>query len=314
MADDRHKHEAIEWLIRQRDPAFADWTGLTAWLEADQANADAYDELSLLESSLAERLSQSNDQPAVRHSAAPSPARRWSARWIGGAVAAGVAALAALFLVPGDWTSSPSYYAVATPAGARQTLVLEGGTRVSLNGDTRVLLDRSDPQFARLLHGEANFDIANGDSKQFQVEVGDARLVDIGTSFNVLKTDAVTEVQVAEGAIEYRSGGAVVRVDAGEQLRASADELLMSKVDPSEVASWREGRLIFQGKPLAMVADEISRNIGKRVTVDRRIASRPVTAVIQMPSHTEELAPQLERLLGVKVKQSDNGWMLMSPD
>ena len=37
--------EALGWVIRTRDPEFADWEAFTAWLEADPAHAPAYDAL-----------------------------------------------------------------------------------------------------------------------------------------------------------------------------------------------------------------------------------------------------------------------------
>ena len=39
------REQAIDWLIRQRDPAFADWEPFTDWLEADPANNEIYAEL-----------------------------------------------------------------------------------------------------------------------------------------------------------------------------------------------------------------------------------------------------------------------------
>lgn len=48
--------EAIAWLIRQRDPALAEWGSFTAWLEADPGNAAAYAKLVARDEAVAERL------------------------------------------------------------------------------------------------------------------------------------------------------------------------------------------------------------------------------------------------------------------
>ena len=74
------REQAIDWLIRQRDPAFADWEPFTDWLEADPANNEAYSELAAREDALAERLApdpfvQDNEAPSQR----PFFRRPWTA-------------------------------------------------------------------------------------------------------------------------------------------------------------------------------------------------------------------------------------------
>ena len=76
MTIPRAREQAIEWMIRQRDPAFADWEPFTDWLEADPENNAAYSELAAREESLAERLAEtaSMADPFVQDNA-PPPSR-----------------------------------------------------------------------------------------------------------------------------------------------------------------------------------------------------------------------------------------------
>ena len=62
------REQAIDWLIRQRDPTFADWALFTDWLEADPANNEVYAELAAHEEALAERLAA---DPFVRITGPP---------------------------------------------------------------------------------------------------------------------------------------------------------------------------------------------------------------------------------------------------
>ena len=75
---------AIDWLIRQRDPAFADWERFSDWLGADPAHASAYHELALLDGDL-EALPV---HPAPANDAPAEPARLSRRWWLGGALAA----------------------------------------------------------------------------------------------------------------------------------------------------------------------------------------------------------------------------------
>ena len=51
--DNRIETAALDWVIRQRDPAFADWEDFTDWLDADPAHAEAYHEAVALDADLA---------------------------------------------------------------------------------------------------------------------------------------------------------------------------------------------------------------------------------------------------------------------
>src|SRR3546814_3421778 len=45
--------QASDWLIRQRDPAFADWDAFADWLAEDPAHGDTYDAIASLDVDLA---------------------------------------------------------------------------------------------------------------------------------------------------------------------------------------------------------------------------------------------------------------------
>src|SRR5687767_4645876 len=100
MTSPKAGDQAIDWLIRQRDPAFADWEPFTDWLEADPANSAAYSELAAREEAVAERVAETaasdrfvqDNAPPIR----PLYRRPWAAGLTGIAASA-----AALFLFVG---------------------------------------------------------------------------------------------------------------------------------------------------------------------------------------------------------------------
>jgi transmembrane sensor len=307
----RAAEEAIGWLIRQREPQFVDWDGLTAWLESDPANAAAYDEFAAREDAVAERLSASG----ITHGAdlQDKEAHRVGASrrgFVAGlvAVAASAAALFGLFQLQGG----QDLYPVATAPGVQQTLTLAGGTTVKLNGGTKLTLDRDDPRYAKLIEGEALFAVVHDSERPFRVDVNGAELVDLGTRFNVVREGDLTEVAVSEGVVMYNPGREAIRLTPGKVLRATDSETLVriSEADPAAVGSWAEGRLVYDNVPLSVVASDLSRTIGVRVRAEPEIAARPVTAVVQIPEDREQLAPRLEKLLNLKVRQTKGDWIL----
>src|SRR4051812_40898799 len=135
-AREQAEDEAIAWVIRTRDPAFADWEAFTVWLERSEANAALYDELSLADDRIAEQLARS--QPAAVPVAANdvAPRRRW---WIGGAAAASIAVVGALLLTQLDKAAFPARDYRTAP-GERRSVQLADGSRIDLNGSTHVVV------------------------------------------------------------------------------------------------------------------------------------------------------------------------------
>ena len=62
--NDRDKRvEAIEWVIRLRDPVRADWEGFMAWLEADPSHNEAYEYVALADREVEEAFAYAGCAP-----------------------------------------------------------------------------------------------------------------------------------------------------------------------------------------------------------------------------------------------------------
>ncbi|WP_204309887.1 FecR family protein, partial [Klebsiella michiganensis] len=70
-----------------------------------------------------------------------------------------------------------------TAAGERREVALTDGSKMILNGDTRVAM--IDARHAELIEGEALFEVRHDAAHPFIVKTGDVTLEDAGTVFNV---------------------------------------------------------------------------------------------------------------------------------
>jgi transmembrane sensor len=167
---------ALDWVIRQRDPTFADWEKFADWLAADPAHAQTYHELAALDGDLA----------ALPVAAPVPPVRRVNRRfWLGGALAASLAVVAGIGVLrqaPADMQR------IETAMGETRMVALADGSRIAINGGSTILLDKADPRRATLERGQALFHVVHRDDAPFRVSVGTAQLVDIGTIFDVTRT------------------------------------------------------------------------------------------------------------------------------
>lgn len=151
-----------------------------------------------------------------------------------------------------------------TAKGERQTLNLGDGSRIDLNTDTKIivsytLFDRK----VKLEQGEALFTVKHDADKPFAVEAAYGIVRDIGTQFNVYKQGEKVAVTVLEGevSINNRHGGTPQNLTAGMQLAYGDNGLkpLVQKGDFTDIAAWREGKIVFKGQRLDVVLQQLSR-------------------------------------------------------
>ncbi|MEG3164395.1 FecR domain-containing protein [Sphingomonas sp. PB2P19] len=297
---DRHiDDEAIDWAIRMAEP-HPDWDAFLAWLEADANRSARYDRAVLMLEDAAAAVAGEPATVAVAQT--PRVSRR---RWIGGAIAAGLAGAVGL----GVWTQAPEPYVVTTAAGEQRTVMLADGSSVVLAGASTVRLDHRDPRTAVVERGEILFRVRHDPARPFSVQAGALRLVDIGTVFDVKRTDRRTRVAVAEGAVMVDPDGAALRLDAGQAAISDGASLERSAVAAVDVGGWREGRLAYDDAPLAEVAADLSRQTGRRIAVAPAIATRTFRGTLD--AATVKARPALlGTLLGVTVRQDAGGWTL----
>ncbi|HEV2568942.1 FecR family protein [Sphingomonas sp.] len=302
--------EAIGWTIRLRDAAPEDWRAFTAWLEASPDHLAAYDEVQRTDAAL-DTLPFPPARPViVDRPPAHAPVRSRRGWLVGGGFATVVGGVLTTLLV-----QTPATYALETRPGEMRTVALADGSRIAMNGGTRLILDRKNERFAQLERGEALFTVVHDDDRPFEVRAGDDVLQDIGTVFAVLHEAGATEVAVSDGAVLYNPDGEAVRIDPGRKLSDDGgDRVLLTQVDASTVGSWRDKRLSYTGAPISRVAADLHRNLGVPVGVDPSLQARRFTGMVQLDGGTETVFERLSALMGVRAVRSGAGWMLTAGD
>jgi transmembrane sensor len=320
MAMNRQEQDIGEtarlWAIRAADPAFADWDGLTLWLEQDSAHLAAYetaqDEADWAAELLASKPAQQPPAPAWQPPVeAPRPPRR---RWFGAA-----GAIAAALALVGGWSvmnrgSAPE--TIATAPGEHRTIELADGSRIVLNGGTRVTIDRDDPRKVALAQGEALFEIRHDAAHPFVVTAAGTQLLDAGTVFNVVAQGDTLDVAVAEGAVIYRPGSDQLRLNPGDALSrtgASAAPRLR-RASPQSVGRWQSGELQYDGAPLDEVAGDLGRNIGRPVRAGDGTGKLRFSGTLILSGPPEQVLARAGPLLGVRFTPDKEGWTMSRAD
>ncbi|MCW1430807.1 FecR family protein [Novosphingobium sp. JCM 18896] len=304
---DALRDAAALWFVKVSDPAFVDWQGFTQWLEADPAHRDAYTEMVDADAVIGDALAQ-EARVTARH--APHSFPTWLRR---------AAAVLLLFGVPlGAWSvldSRPEVETISTRPGERRTFVLADGSSIMLNGETRLRIDRNAPRSAKLLAGEALFEVRHDPEHPFVVDAGESRLVDVGTVFNVTLLGKRMDVAIADGAVIYRSSGRNVRLKAGDTLTVEADRpLVIKRTNPETVGGWRSGQLEYVDAPIGRIATDLSRTLGLRLEVAESARQRRFTGILILDGTADEALVAVAPVLDMSVRRSGDHWLMTSRD
>jgi len=301
--------EALGWVIRTRDPEFADWEAFTAWLEADPARAPVYDALMAADAELAEIVPA--EPVTIATPANDAGSRGWRpARWLaGGAVAAALVGAVSVGLL-----NRPDIYTVTTRPGETRSIALDDGTHVELNGGTTMRFDRHDARFAALDSGEAAFTVRHDAANPFRVTVGDAMLEDAGTVFNIVHTGGATRIGVSEGKVIYNPKAEAIPLPAGRGLSDDESGLRVMDIATDAVASWREGRLTYANAPVTQISADIARSLGVRLSATPGASAMRFTGTIRLDRDTVRFFGQAAPLMGLSAVRQGDGWLLKEGD
>lgn len=297
---------AIDWLIRQRDPGFTDWDGFADWLAEDPGHAAIYDAIASLDQDL-DALPPAHSPSHVMTPAAPlRPSRR---AWLGGAVAAALVAVVGLSALNPFGNAGR----IETASGEHRTIELADGSKIEINGGSVVEIDTDRPRFARLESGEAMFHVVHRDDDPFVVEAGGAKIVDLGTAFNVVRRDRQTSVAVSEGVVLYNPDRDKVRVTAGKGIEARDGDPkapVVQDVDVASIGGWRTGLLVYNGTPLAVVAEDLERTAGMRVRIAPEAADLSFRGALIVDKNRDRTVADLAALSGTTAQRQGDGWIL----
>lgn len=322
---------ALDWFARcQRGLSAEEESQFEAWLVADRAHADLFNELAGTWRMLGHAA------PATP-SAAPLPsadqdhsvrARTAWRRW-----AAALAAAAALVVAyVGYWR--PQHYAsdAATEVGALRTLHLPDGSVVKLNTNSEIAVGFSPAERrVELLRGEASFAVAKNPARPFTVTANGVAVRAVGTAFNVRLAAQSVEVLVLEGRVKVDDAAsghsllatlgagspdavltpgqrAVVELAPPVPQRLAPAPAVVTTLASEEVQrrnAWQNRRLEFESAPLREIVAEFNRfNRHKLVIADAALGEQRFGGSFNADD-ADGLVRMLHENFGVTTEQMD---------
>ena len=308
--------QAIAWHLRLKDADEDAWIEFAAWLDADPAHNDAYEAVADGDLRMAGMLEEATF-PSNDHHERPQEVsnddggvvggvvRRNPWRWGGLAASLAVAGLLAMQML----SNRDASVTIETAAGDTRTVYLADGSEILLNGSTVISLDRNDTRSVEIARGEARFTVKHDESDPFTVVAGEQRLVDLGTVFNVVRTDRQLRVGVAEGAVRFEGMDQTVELRAGDSLAADIrGGVQVSRGPVAAIGSWADGVLVYDQAPLEQVAGDLSRSIGISLELPPGMRASRFSGVIQTDGERDAVRARLEKLIGETIVADGTRW------
>jgi transmembrane sensor len=238
-----------------------------------------------------------------------------------------VAGLALLIVIGSTaaYLLSPQQY--RTRFGEQRLVLLDDGSRVTLNTASRIEVRfTKDRRRVRLLEGEALFEVAHDALRPFIVESAAARVRAVGTQFDVYRQSLATMVTVIEGRVAVVRDVAepaaftrappgipgsvavlpVILVSAGEQVAVTARAITpLAHANVAAATSWTQRRLVFDHTPLNDVAHEFARYSRMRIRIEGdALKAQQVTGVFRSDDPASFLA-FLANTPGIEIRDGE---------
>lgn len=160
------------------------------------------------------------------------------------------------------------YNELSVPTGGECQLVLEDGTKLWINSNTRVKYPVSFPDNKReiIVSGEIYLEVVK-DGRPFLVNTGAGQVRVLGTSFGVQAYGEEVLTTLVSGRVRFTNkAGHKTELKAGEQAVATANgEVTKREVRVEEYVGWKDGWYIFREQRLEDVMTTLNRWYGTNV-------------------------------------------------
>lgn len=204
-----------------------------------------------------------------------------------------------------------------TEVGQRVAIVLEDGSKVTLDTDSVLRAAfTSGVRTARLVRGQALFEVRHDARRPFRVAAGDRVVAVVGTEFDIRVSADETRIMLVRGTVAVTKGSDPFRVDDTGALRlAPGDQLVVRKGMPDvksrfvagAALQWHHGFLQFDNDSLGVAVIELNRYSSHKIVVrDARVASLRISGAFPT-GNTQAFLATATALYPLRVIQLPDG-------
>ncbi|WP_455664749.1 FecR family protein [Phocaeicola sp.] len=211
--------------------------------------------------------------------------------------------------------SETEYAEITVPCGEQVRVILQDGSIVQLNSDSRLKYPRQFGLFGRSveLWGEAYFVIAKDGKRPFTVDLQGVGVRVTGTKFNIKSypTESNVWVTLEEGGILFRDSRSKEYVllpgESAEYNRQSGKCLISRPEDMGQISAWRSNSLNFYLTPLSEIIKVMERHYDVRFIVKDSVVLKNKFTLSTGKVNVTDVLNDLEAVSNIDFRQVEEG-------
>ncbi|MDE1172639.1 MAG: FecR domain-containing protein [Parvibaculaceae bacterium] len=293
----------------------ADGEALKRWCREDPSHAEAYAKAARMWEMLAPVAAQAPGPDMATATVMPRQMGRRA--FLGGAIAASAACAAYVVIHPplDIWPSLAELGAdVRTATGERRRIDVAQDVEVDLNTRSSLALPAASDgsRHIELISGEAIITAGPKAAEACIVMAGEGRIFAHDARVDVRHDGARIRVVCLDGQVRVEHQAQAVTLAAREQVVYDGGGFQgAGTADPSVVAAWQQGRLIFRRQPLSQVIDEVNRyRPGRIVLLDSSLGRRLIDASFHL-DRLENVIVYLRQAFDARITALPGGVILV---
>ena len=173
--------------------------------------------------------------------------------------------------------------------GSVSTIHLEDGSSIWLSSGSKItILKSSTGETSAKLDGEAYFDLIPDPTRKFSVDLGNFKIKDIGTKFNIRAYSAESGIYatLVDGQIDLFNNGdvSVLSMVPGDYMKFNkqTNQFAVKQQDPSIATAWKDGKFVFIDKTLTEICSELENWYNVEIIISNKsLANYKYTSVIK---------------------------------
>ncbi len=163
---------------------------------------------------------------------------------------------------------------IEVPKAGMYKIVLEDGTKVWLNSETKLNFPKEFAKNERRvsLSGEAYFDVAKEQNRPFRIQTNTSQIEVLGTEFNVNTYQKEVKVSLIEGSVKITNDQWVKLLKPGQEASISPNEIEIKPKDVQLALAWKRSEINFEKATLEEILGQIGRWYDVEIEYKTKIA------------------------------------------
>jgi len=193
-------------------------------------------------------------------------------------------------------------------------IVLADGSKVWLNKNAVLTYpDKFDKNTRNVeLSGEAFFEIAKNPNKPFIINMSNATVTVVGTSFNINSKENETEIVVATGTVKVSDtdNSKSKLITVGYSAKVSDNNIEKYKTSSPNYLAWKTGEFVFKDTPINQVVKDLNSYYKSQIILNNDEIKCLLTATF-IKANLEDIVDVLKLTCDIEIIKDDNNYIII---